>query len=107
MLKKILVSSKELRETENIGARDLVVLITDFLLQVREFLFLICFKKTVSTKIRLLRVINSSRKRKWFVRCCIHTLFVSKALTQKASTSLVWFFTRTTREYNPLRRTFL
>ena len=39
--KKILVSWNELRETENIGARDLDVLIANFLLQVREFFFLI------------------------------------------------------------------
>ena len=38
LLKKILVSRNELREIENIGARDL--------LQVREFLVLICAKKT-------------------------------------------------------------
>ena len=45
MLKKILVSRNELREFENIGARDVDVLIANFLLQVREFLFLICVKK--------------------------------------------------------------
>ena len=38
LLKKRLVSRNELREIENIGARDL--------LQVREFLVLICVKKT-------------------------------------------------------------
>jgi len=48
--KKILVSRNELRETENIGARDLNMLIANFLLQVREFLFLICVKKTVPRK---------------------------------------------------------
>ena len=37
--------SWELREIENIGARDVDVLIANFLLQVREFLFLICVKK--------------------------------------------------------------
>ena len=37
--KKNLVSKNELRETENIGARDLDVLIANFLLQVREFSF--------------------------------------------------------------------
>ena len=41
---KILVSRNELREIENIGARDLDVLIANFLLQVRELLFLICFQ---------------------------------------------------------------
>ena len=46
--KKILVSRNELRETENIGATDLDKLIANFLLQVREFLFLICVKKTIS-----------------------------------------------------------
>ena len=40
LLKKILVSRNELRETENIGARDLDVLIADFLLQKRKVLFL-------------------------------------------------------------------
>ena len=39
LLKKNLVSRNELRETENIGAKDLNELITNFLLQVREFLF--------------------------------------------------------------------
>ena len=47
--KKILVSRNELRETENIGATDLDVLIANFLRQVREFLFLICVKKTILT----------------------------------------------------------
>ena len=40
--KKNLVSRNELRETENIGATDLDELIANFLLGVREFLFLIC-----------------------------------------------------------------
>ena len=40
--KKKLVSRNELREIENIGARDVNVFIANFLLQVREFLFLIC-----------------------------------------------------------------
>ena len=39
LLKKILVSRNELREIENIGARDVDVLIAIFLLQVREFVF--------------------------------------------------------------------
>ena len=77
----MLVSRKELRETENIGATDLDELIADFLLQVREFLFLICVKKTISMKIIVLRVINSSRHTNCFVRGYIHSLFVSKALT--------------------------
>ena len=55
--KKKLVSSNELRETENIVATDLDELIANFLLQVREFLFLICVKKTISMKILVLRVI--------------------------------------------------
>ena len=42
LLKKNLVSRKELREIENIGAKDVNVFIANFLLQVREFLFLIC-----------------------------------------------------------------
>ena len=82
LLKKILVSRNELRLTENIGAKDLDVLIANFLLQVREFLFLICVKKTISVKILVLRVINSSRHRNYFVRGYIHSLFVSKALTR-------------------------
>ena len=75
-LKNILVSRNELRETENIGATDLDELITNFLLQVRECLFLICVKKTIAMKILVLRVINSSRHRNCFVRGCIHSLFV-------------------------------
>ena len=39
LLKKLLVARNELREIENIGARDLDVLIANFLHQVREFLF--------------------------------------------------------------------
>ena len=80
--KKFLVSRNVLRETENISARDLDVLIDIFLLQVREFLFLICVKKTISMKILVLRVINSSRRRNCFVRGYIHSLFVSIALTR-------------------------
>ena len=81
LLKKILVSRNELRETENIGARDLDVLIANFLFQMRELLILICVKKTISMKILVLRVINSSRHRNCFVRGYIHSLFVSKAFT--------------------------
>ena len=40
--KEKLVSSNELREIESIGARDVNVFIANFLLQVCEFLFLIC-----------------------------------------------------------------
>ena len=79
LLKKILVSRNELRETENIGATDLDVSV---LLQVREFYFLNCVKKTISMKTLVLRVINSSRHRNCFVRGYIHSLFVSKALTR-------------------------
>ena len=75
--KKKLVSRNELRETENIGATDLDKLIANFLLQVREVLFLICVKKTISMKILVLRVINSSRHRNCFVRGYVHSLFVS------------------------------
>ena len=67
---------------ENIGATDLDEFIVNFLLQVREFLFLICVKKIISMKIIVLRVINSSRHRNCFVRGYIHSLFVSKALTR-------------------------
>ena len=42
LLKRDLVSRNELREIQNIGARDVNVFIANFLLQVREFLFLIC-----------------------------------------------------------------
>ena len=42
LLQKKLVSRNELREIQNIGARDVNVFIANFLLQVREFLFLIC-----------------------------------------------------------------
>ena len=80
--KKILFSRNELGETENTGATDLDQLIANFLLQVREFLFLICVKKTISMKILVLRVINSSCHRNCFVRGYIHSLFVSKALTR-------------------------
>ena len=74
--KKILVSRNELRESEYIGATDLDELIVNFLLQVSEFLFLICVKKTILMKILVLHVINSSRHRNCFVRGYIHSLFV-------------------------------
>ena len=80
--KKKIVSRNELRETENIGVRDIDVLITNLLLQVSEFLFLICVKKTISMKTLVLRVIKSSRRRNCLVRGYIHSLFVSKALTR-------------------------
>ena len=50
LLKQNLLSRNELRETENIGATDLDVLIANFLLQVREFLFSICVKKLFQWK---------------------------------------------------------
>ena len=78
-----MVSFKEQAERdENIGARDVDVLIATFLLQVREFLFLICVKKTISMKILVLRVINSSRHKNCFVWDYTHSLFVSKALAR-------------------------
>ena len=49
---------------------------------VSEFLFLICVQKTISVKILVLFVINSSQHRKCFVRGCIYSLFVSKTLTR-------------------------
>ena len=52
-------------------------------------------------KILVLRVKNSSRHRKRFVRGYMHSLFVSKALTRSFG-----FLTQTTRAYNPVRRTF-
>ena len=75
-------SFKEGAERENNDATDLDMLIANFLLQVREFLFLICVKKTISMKILVLRVINSLRHRNCSVRGYIHSLFVSKALTR-------------------------
>ena len=102
--KKNLVSRNELRETENIGATDLDELIANFLLQVREFLFLICVKKTISMKIIVLRVINAHVK-----EITLYGVIFTRCLCQKPSlgrTSLVRDFTRTTREYNPVRRTF-
>ena len=80
LLKEVLVLRNKLRETENIGVADLDELMANFLLQVREFLFLICVKKTISMTILVLRVINSSHHRTCFVRGYIHSLFVSKAL---------------------------
>ena len=68
LLKKNLVSRNELREIENIGARDVNAFVANFLLQVCEFLFLIYVLRTISMKILVLLVINSSRHRKCFVR---------------------------------------
>ena len=75
-------SFKEGAERDNIDATDFDVLIANFLLQVCEFLFLICVKKTISMKILMLLVINSLRHRNCSVRGYIHELFVSKALTR-------------------------
>ena len=75
-------SFKEGAERDNFDATDLDVLIANFLPQVREFLFLVCVKKTISKKILVLRVINSSRHRNCSVRGYIHSLFVSNALTR-------------------------
>ena len=74
--KKSLVLGNELRETENISTIDLDELIANFLLQVREFFILISVKKTISMKILILQLINSSRHRNCFVRDYIHSLFV-------------------------------
>ena len=76
--KKNLVSRNELREIDN-AARDVNVFISNFQLRLREFLFLICVQRTISMKILVLRVINSSRHRKCFIRGYMHSLFVSKA----------------------------
>ena len=57
LLKKSSVSRNEPRE--RLKKLDLDVLIAKFLLQVREFLFLICVKNTISMKILVLRAINS------------------------------------------------
>ena len=78
--KKNLVSRNELRETEILVQETLDVLMANFLLQEREFLFFICVKKTISMKILVLR--NSSLNRNCLVRGYIHSLFVSKALTR-------------------------
>ena len=53
--KKILVLRNELRETENIGATDLDELIANFLLQVREFLFLISLVKSLTGSLKILK----------------------------------------------------
>ena len=57
-------------------------------------------------KILVLRVINSSRQRKCFVRGYIHSLFVSKALTRSYTPRSFGFLTQTTRAYNPVQSTF-
>ena len=72
---KKLVSRNELREIDNIFAIDVDVLIANFLLQVREFSFVICVKKTISMKIFVLRVINSSRHRNCFVLGLIYVMW--------------------------------
>ena len=81
LLKKILVWRKQLRETENIGARDLDMLIANFLLQAREFLFKVVLRKLLQWKFssyvlwRALAIESACSG-------CIHELFVSKALTR-------------------------
>ena len=69
-------SFKEGAERDNIDARDLDVLIANFLLRMHEFLFLICVKKTISMKILVLRVISSSRHRNCSVPGYIYSSFV-------------------------------
>ena len=98
--RKKIVSRNELRETENIGATDLDELIANVLLQVHEFLFLICVKKTISMKILVLRVINSLPLK------LLCTGLYSRVVCVKSPHSLVRAFTQTTSEYNPVRRTF-
>jgi len=57
---------------------------------------LICVKKTISMKILVLRVINSSRHRNCFVRGYTHSLFVSKALARSGfHTNNSWIQPRT------------
>ena len=107
LLKKILVSRNELRVIENIAARDVNMFIANFLLQVHEFLFLICVWRTISMKILVLRVLNSSRHRECFVR---GYLLFAQVVCVKSPHSLIpgsfGFLTQTTRAYNLVRRTF-
>ena len=98
-------SFKERAERDNIDATDLDVLIANFLLQVREVLFLICVKKPISMKILVLRVINIV----YGIEIALYGVIFTRCLCQKPSlarTSLVRVLTQTTREYNPVRRTF-
>ena len=67
---------------------------------------LICVQKTISMKVLLLRVTNSLRHIKYFVRGCIHSLFVSRALTRSLVPRSFGFLTQTAREYYPVHRTF-
>ena len=50
-------------------------------------------------KILVLRVINSSRQRKCFVRSYMHSLLLSKALTRSLG-----FLTQTSHAYNPVEK---
>ena len=74
LLNQILVSRNELRGIENTGARDV-----NFLLQVREFLFLICVKNTISIKTLVLRVINSSL----LIEIALYEVIITRRLCQK------------------------
>ena len=56
-------------------------------------------------KILVLRVINSSRHRKCFVRSYMHSFFCIKSPHSLVPRSF-GFLTQTTRAYNPVRRTF-
>ena len=56
-------------------------------------------------KILVLRVIKSSRHRKYFARGYMHSFFVSKAPT-RSYLARSGFFTQKTRAYNLVRRTF-
>ena len=67
-----------MRETGNIGARDLDVLIANFLLQVRGFFFLICDKKTISMKILVLSVITGH-----VIEIALYGVIFTRCLCQK------------------------
>ena len=81
------------------------MLITNFLLQVCELLFLICVQKTVSMKILVLRVIKSYNDRESALYRVIFTCCCIKSPRSLSRTLLNQVFTQTICEYNPVRCT--
>ena len=89
--RRVCMASRKQEDIEHITERCLIAqkkfifkqrVDRQFSAPVREFFFLISVKRTISMKILVLRVVNSSRHRNYILRGYIRSLFVSKALTR-------------------------
>ena len=104
LLTKNLVSRNELREVENIGARDVNVFITNFLLQVRVFVFNLCLENYFNENSR---VTCNKQLTSWNVLCTgLNSLVVCVKSPHLLLPRSFGFLTQTTPAYNPVRRTF-